>query len=78
MASLRVVSIPEKARVYVKDEFRGVTPLNLPNLQPGSYRVRVELPGFETDARTIELPRGGAKTEEFRGGLRRRLPHAMP
>ena len=65
-ASLRVVSIPEKARVYVKDEFRGVTPLNLPNLQPGSFRVRVEMPGFETDARTIELPRGAARTEEFR------------
>lgn len=65
-SSLRIVSIPEKARVYVKDEFRGVTPLNLPSLQPGSYRVRVELPGYDTDARTIELPRGGSKTEEFR------------
>ena len=65
-ARLEVVSIPPASRVYVNNEFRGETPLTLAELTPGAYRVRVERPGYDPDARTIELARGGSRTEEFR------------
>jgi hypothetical protein len=65
-ASLKIVSIPEKARVYINNEPRGLTPLELPDLAPGKYRVRVELEGFEPNARDVEMGRGARKSEEFR------------
>ena len=65
-AALKVVSIPDKARVYVNNEPRGLTPLELAELTPGKYRVRVELDGYEPNARDIELGRGSRKSEEFR------------
>lgn len=65
-ASLNVVSIPDRARVYVNNDFKGETPLTLAKLIPGEHRVRVELPGFEASARTLTLARGDSKTEEFR------------
>ena len=65
-AALRIVSIPDRARVYVNNEPRGQTPLDLANLLPGKYRVRVEMDGCDPNARDIELGRGVRKCEEFR------------
>lgn len=64
--TLRVVSIPDGARVYINDEFKGETPYDLANAQPGSYRVRVEKPGHEPMARDVSIEKGAALTEEFR------------
>lgn len=73
-AALSVTSIPDKARIYVNNQFKGNAPVILTNLPPGEYRVRAELRGFETDARTIPLKPEDQTTEEFRlqrnsGGL---------
>lgn len=65
-ATLRVVSLPDKARVYLNNEFRGQTPIDIPNLAPGNVRVRVEMEGCDPEARTVELARGANRTEEFR------------
>jgi hypothetical protein len=65
-ASLTVVSIPEKARIYVNNQFRGVAPLKLESLEPGEYRLRTELDGCEPQARTITLGLGQVLVEEFR------------
>jgi len=65
-AALRVVSLPDKARVYLNNEFRGQTPIDIPSLAPGNYRVRVETEGCEPDARSVDLARGASRTEEFR------------
>lgn len=65
-ATLMVVSIPDKARIYVNDQFRGAAPLTLKDVAPGSLRVRAELRGYEADARTIELKQAQQLTEEFR------------
>lgn len=65
-ATLRLVSIPEGARIYVANEQKGVAPVVLKNLQPGEYRVRAELPGFSPMFRTIKVERAGDTTEEFR------------
>ena len=65
-ASLRVVSIPEKARVYIDNNFRGTTPLDIPDIDAGPHRVRVEQQGYDPNARNLELKPGEAMVEEFR------------
>ena len=65
-ASMRVVSIPLKARVYVNNQFEGNAPVFLSDLVPGQYRVRVELPDHDPAARTVTLKRAERVVEEFR------------
>ena len=65
-ASLKVVSIPDKARVYIDNNFRGTTPLDIPAIDAGPHRVRVEQQGYDPNARNIELSPGEATVEEFR------------
>lgn len=65
-SGLTVVSIPSKARVYVENQFRGETPLELSDVEGGTVRVRAELSGYETVARTITIERGKKVVEEFR------------
>ena len=64
--TLRIVTIPDGARVYLDNAFRGNAPLTLEELPPGSYRVRVELAAHDPAARTIELGRAASVVEEFR------------
>lgn len=64
--TLSVVAQPEPARIYVNNEFRGETPVDLTDLAPGEYRVRAERRGYETDARTVRVRAGEKSTEEFR------------
>lgn len=73
-SALTVHSIPEQARLYVNNQYRGDTPVVLTNLPPGEYRLRAEKRGYETDARNITLKPEDQITEEFRlqhntGGL---------
>ncbi|TAN37454.1 MAG: PEGA domain-containing protein [Verrucomicrobia bacterium] len=73
-AALAVTTIPEKARIYVNNQYKGDAPIALTNLPPGEYRLRAELRGYEADARTITLKPEDQTTEEFRlqrnnGGL---------
>jgi len=65
-ATLSVYSLPEGARVYVDDNFRGETPLDIEGLAPGDHRIRVERSGFDPMARTVSLTRGNSAAEEFR------------
>ena len=64
--TLRIVSLPPGARVYINDEYKDVTPFDFVNAPPGDYRVRVEQLGYEPNARNIELEKGESVTEEFR------------
>ena len=64
--TLRVVSIPAGGRVYVNNEYKGQTPLDMVDIIPGDYRVRVDLAGHEPAARDVKLPKGASITEEFR------------
>ena len=73
-SALTVHSIPEQARLYVNNQYRGDTPVVLTNLPPGEYRLRAEKRGYEADARNITLKPEDQITEEFRlqhntGGL---------
>lgn len=64
-SSLRVVTTPISAKVYINDQFKGEAPYSIKNLQPGSYKVRVELKGHDLIERDIELKRGDKLIEEF-------------
>ncbi len=64
--TLLIVSIPSGARVYINDEFKGTTPFTLEKLSPGTYRVRVERPGCEPNARDVVVEKSASITEEFR------------
>jgi len=63
---LTVVSIPAGARLYVDNQYRGETPQKITDLQPGEHRLRVELRGYETAARTVYLQSRVPMVEEFR------------
>lgn len=65
-ANLKIVTIPEGARIYIDNQYRGITPLELNSFNAGSYRVRAELNGYELMARTIEIKPSENRTEEFR------------
>lgn len=65
-SSLDIHSLPAGARVYLDNNYSGVTPLSIKTLQPGTHRIRVEKDGFDPMARTVTLGRGDKAAEEFR------------
>jgi len=65
-ATLKVVSIPPAARIYVNDQFRGKAPVDLERLTPGAYRIRAELPGFDPTFRSVTVGLAQNSIEEFR------------
>ena len=64
-AHLKVVSIPEQARVFIDDDFQGKTPLSLSSVRPGQHTIRVELEGHAPLVRTVQVENAGELTEEF-------------
>jgi TonB family protein len=56
--TIRVESEPPGARVRVNGEARGETPLQLPDLPFGSYKVRLDLRGYES--RSLDVTLGAA------------------
>ena len=64
--TLHLVSVPDGARFYVDDEVQGKSPLTIPGMKPGEYKVRAELEGYGVLTRTIALGNGESAREEFR------------
>jgi hypothetical protein len=56
-----VRTFPAGAAVYLNDEYRGVAPLELHNVPPGRYLVRVSLAGYNDDTAPIELFNGSIR-----------------
>ena len=56
---IELTTSPSEARVYIDGEYAGTTPLLL-NLSVGMHNLRVELKGYETVERSIEVS-GGEK-----------------
>jgi len=54
-SSLTVQTVPEGASVWIDEVFQGRTPLSIPYLLPGGKEMRLELPGYRTVLRPIEL-----------------------
>jgi PEGA domain len=53
--SLQVATRPSGAQVFVDDSLIGTTPLLLSNVEAGSKRLRIELPGYKTWATSIQI-----------------------
>jgi serine/threonine-protein kinase len=53
--TLNVETIPAGAGVWVNNEPQGSTPLELAGLPPGSYDVRLEMKGYESQTRTVSI-----------------------
>lgn len=64
-ATLRVESRPPGARVTVNGHYRGDTPLALEALEPGPYRLALDLADHDPVTRTIELTHGESRIESF-------------
>lgn len=64
--TLYLSSVPDGARFYVNDEFRGIAPVIINDIKPGTYTVRAELRGYGTDTRTVEVGNGASPRVEFR------------
>jgi len=64
-AGLSVISTPSNAKIYVDDQIRGVTPMTIETLAPGSHIVRVEKDGYEPLSRTVDISAAQKKAEEF-------------
>lgn len=64
-AVLSISSLPEKADVYIDDEYKGSTPLNDVRVEPGTRRIRIRKDGYREAQRSVELRAGEARAEPF-------------
>ena len=64
--TLYLSSVPEGARFYLNGEFRGESPLSIPDLTPGEYEVRAEKTGYSVETRKVTVQNGATPREEFR------------
>ncbi len=64
-ARLSVISVPEKARIYLNDQFKTFTPSLMTNIAPSKYIIRAELQGYETQTRTNTITSGDEIVVEF-------------
>lgn len=66
IGALIVKTTPGEAQVYLNDEPKGMTSaegeIRLPDLKPGSYTLRVSLPGYQSYEKPINVAAGDAQT----------------
>jgi hypothetical protein len=73
------VSAPAGATVTVDGEERGITPLELPDLEPGEHQAEISLSGYRAWSGSFEVEVGGtAVVEASLERLRRRTASATP
>lgn len=59
--ALIVESIPENAKVYLDDVYKGVTPIEIRNLTPEKkYRLKVEYEGYLPYLTEVKMPKDGS------------------
>lgn len=59
--TLLIQSVPPGAQVEVNGKYSGNTPLDLPNLPPGMYRINISLPGYVPATKIDNLNAGETK-----------------
>jgi hypothetical protein len=55
---ISVISAPSGAEVYLNNAFKGLTPITLDSLAPGSYTVLVKLSGYQDWQATQQVTAG--------------------
>jgi len=71
--AISVISAPSSAEVYLNNVFRGLTPITLDTLTPGSYTVLLKINGYQDWQTTQQVTAG--QTAQISATL---LPSAMP
>lgn len=61
--ALVVESSPDLAQVYISEEYKGDTPVNLYNLRVGQYRITVKKAGYTDFEKTVTIKVG--RTEQI-------------
>ncbi len=61
MGSVLVTSVPSSAYVYLGKTLKGMTPLFIPNLPGGVYRISIGKPGYETVEQSVIVEGVGQK-----------------
>jgi serine/threonine protein kinase len=64
-ALLSIASLPEKAEVFIDEEYKGVTPLNALRLEPGTRRIRLRKEGYRDAERSVDLRAGEPRAESI-------------
>ncbi|MDA1045054.1 MAG: PEGA domain-containing protein, partial [Verrucomicrobia bacterium] len=63
---LEIITVPPAARIYIDDQFRGMSPLVLTDIAPEEYSIRAEREGFEDFTRNVIVPQAASVVEELR------------
>jgi TonB family protein len=70
---LHVETVPAGATISVNGEARGVAPLDVGDLDPGDYDLKVELRGYEPKTQKVTIP-----ADELRADLKLSLTRLAP
>jgi hypothetical protein len=65
--TLKVITEPPGAKVFLNEKEAGVTPYTNAKIQPGTYTVQVDLADYETQKGSVEVLKNG--TKEFSSKL---------
>lgn len=76
MGSVLVTSVPSSAYVYSGKTLKGMTPLLIPNLPTGVYRISIGKPGYETVEQSVIVEGVGQKRLDVK--LKSILPALPP
>jgi len=55
---LSVTTIPDSATVLLDDQMKGMTPINIPDITPGSHTITVASQGFVTRTLKVQITAG--------------------
>ena len=61
-AYLEISSIPTNVKVFVNEQYQGITPITIPELTEGTNIVKLELENYQDWQQEIPIPNGENKT----------------
>jgi len=64
-SSLSISTTPPDARIYVNGQFRGRSPVKIPNIAVGEYAIRTELDAHDSATRTVRIGLGQDHVEDI-------------
>ena len=62
---LNITSVPSGAQVFLNDQLRGTTPLELKDLPAGNYKIAVSHDGYDQQVDALELAAGSFTRKDF-------------
>ncbi len=63
--SIYATSTPSGAAIYLNGNYRGVTPLTISSITPGTYQIEADLPGYQPYSTTVSVSAGQTSTILF-------------